>query len=355
MPFPFAEMLTGANELLQRIAGLRAVIVGDLMLDRYISGRVHRISPEAPVPIVEVDRTFERPGGAANVAANVCRLGASTTIIGRIGVDMEGERLRAVLAGAGLDSVRLVASAKLPTTVKTRIVAQGQQIVRVDREVTDWPDTDDAELILDRFFASLPADIIILSDYAKGVLSPEICREVIRHCTHAKIPVIVDPKGLDYARYAGATAITPNQLEAAQALGIGDFTNESLGLAQRFFLGELRVQAAVVTQGEHGMTLLQPDAAPLSFPAACHDVADVTGAGDTVASVFALTVAAGLSFAEATRLANGAAGLAVRRPGTVAISPEELGELLPTRPVPRLRRTLAGDGDVVAKERTRNP
>jgi len=313
------------------------------MLDRYVAGRVRRISPEAPVPIVEVDRTFERPGGAANVAANVCRLGACTTIIGRIGADVDGERLRAVLAGAGLENTRLVASAKLPTTVKTRIVAQGQQIVRVDRETTDWPSTDDVELILDRFVASLPADVVILSDYAKGILSPEICRAVIGHCVRGKVPVIVDPKGLDYGRYAGATAITPNQIEAAQALGLPEFTNASLGLAQHFFLDELGLQAAIVTQGERGMTLLQPNTAPLNFPATCRDVADVTGAGDTVASVFAVTVAAGLSFAEATRLANAAAGLAVTRQGAVAISSEELGDLFPARSVARVKRVASGD------------
>ncbi len=338
MPLLLGEMILATEELLRQIAGLRVIIVGDLMLDRYISGRVRRISPEAPVPIVEVDRTFERPGGAANVAANVRRLGAATTIIGRIGVDPDGERLRAVLEGIGLDCGRLVTSANLPTTVKTRVVAQGQQIVRVDREVTDWLDTAQVELILARFSASLPADVVILSDYAKGVLSRTICAEVIRRCREDGKPVIVDPKGPDYSRYTGATAITPNQLEAAQALGIPEFTTASLLDAQRFFFDQLGLEAAIITQGEHGMTLLQPGTAPLSFPASSRDVADVTGAGDTVASVFAVSVAAGLSFAEAARLANAAAGLAVRKAGAVAISPEELSEIFPSRPITRNRR-----------------
>jgi len=331
MAWPFPD-------LVRRFAGVRVVVLGDLMLDRYITGRVRRISPEAPVPVVEVERTFERPGGAANVAANVRALGAVTTVIGLIGTDPDGDRLRAVLAEAGLSSEGVIAPAHHSTTVKTRIVAHGQQIVRVDRESTDVLDDDTAGAVIHAFRRVDDPDVVILSDYAKGVLSTRVCSEVIRRCHERGIPVIVDPKGTDYRRYADATAITPNQLEAAQALGIQNADELSFERAREHFLDELGMDAALITRGELGMTLLIPSHSPIQLPATARDVADVTGAGDTAASVFAVAVAVGGSFQDAAFLANAAAGIVVGKSGTALVSPDELIEAVQPRAAGRGHR-----------------
>ncbi|MGH2460262.1 MAG: bifunctional heptose 7-phosphate kinase/heptose 1-phosphate adenyltransferase [Chloroflexota bacterium] len=298
-------------DLARRFAGRRIVVVGDLMLDRYITGRVRRISPEAPVPVVEVDRTYERPGGAANVAANARRLGAHTTLLGLIGADPDGQRLRDVLSEAGLSTELLIATEEQSTTVKTRIVAHGQQIVRVDRESFHLPSVETAAILIERFARVDRADVLVLSDYAKGVLSPTVCGELVARCRQRGIPVVVDPKGRNYRKYAGATAITPNQLEAAQALGVEDPSDLRADHLRRFFLNDLSLDAALITRGEQGMTLIVPGHPPFDFAATARDVADVTGAGDTVASVFALGVAGGSSCEVAAVGENGAAGVFV--------------------------------------------
>lgn len=331
-------MSTNYEELVRSFAGLRVTVVGDLMLDRYLAGRVQRISPEAPVPVVEVDRIVERPGGAGNVATNTQRLGASTTIIGTIGADADGQRLREILAASELSVGSLVETATQPTTVKTRIVAHGQQIVRVDREAARAVEGDLADQLL-AAFDSVPTDVVILSDYAKGVLSSTVCTQVIERARARGLPVVVDPKGRDYRRYRSATAVTPNQAEAALALGTDGSSELNLSQLREFFLGDLQLDAALITQSERGMTLLLPESAPISFPATAHEVADVTGAGDTAVSVFALCVATGADFSKATFVANAAAGLAVGKAGAVAISPDELLDVLqPRAAAPRLRR-----------------
>jgi rfaE bifunctional protein kinase chain/domain len=326
-------------ELVRRFAGLRVVVVGDLMLDRYITGRVHRISPEAPVPVVEVDRTFERPGGAANVAANARSLGAHTIVLGVIGADSDGNRLREVLDEASLSADRLVTTTHHPTTVKTRVVAHGQQIVRIDRETSQFVDDSTADAVLDAFARIDRPDVVILSDYAKGVLSHRVCSEVISRCRERGTPVVVDPKGKDYRRYARATAVTPNQHEAAQALGVDDDRTMHFDRVRQLFLEELAMDAALVTQGELGMTLLLPNGPPIRLPATAHDVADVTGAGDTAATVFAMTVATGASFEESAILANAAAGVVVGKAGTATISPDELLDALQPRGAARGHRS----------------
>lgn len=315
-------------DLARRFDGRRIVVVGDLMLDRYITGRVRRISPEAPVPVVEVDRTYERPGGAANVAANARRLGAHTTLVGLIGEDSDGQRLCDVLSEAGLSTELLIATEDQPTTVKTRVVAHGQQIVRVDRESFHLPSVDTAASLVDRFSRLDGADVVVLSDYAKGVLSPTVCGEIVTRCRQRGIPVVVDPKGRDYRKYARATAITPNQLEAAQALGVEDSGELRVDHLRRFFLNDLSLDAALITRGDQGMTLIVPGHAPFDFSATARDVADVTGAGDTVASVFALGIATGASFEEAAYVANAAAGVVVGKAGAAAITVEEILDAL---------------------------
>lgn len=342
------------SDLVQRFADVRVAVVGDLMLDRYITGTVRRISPEAPVPVVEIERTYERPGGAANVAANVRALGATTSIVGLVGADPDGERLRAVLAEADLAIDTVAVSPDRATTVKTRVVAHGQQIVRIDREATGCDHATD-EAIFEQFSRAGAVDVVILSDYAKGTLGLATCSRVIARCRERGLPVIVDPKGRDYRRYTGATAITPNRAEAAQALGVDTLGAWSLGPgcnrrsakpddpclvhARNVFFDDLGLEAALVTQGELGMLLLLPSEPPIAFPATARDVADVTGAGDTVAAVFALCVATGASFADAAFVANAAAGVVVGKAGAAAISADELIDVLQPRVLTRGRRT----------------
>jgi D-beta-D-heptose 7-phosphate kinase/D-beta-D-heptose 1-phosphate adenosyltransferase len=326
------------EDLIRRFEDLRVAVVGDLMLDRYVTGRVRRISPEAPVPIVEVQNTYDRPGGAGNVAANVRRLGADTCIVGVVGADEEGARLRQTLASAELGVKTIVEAPLVATTVKTRIVAHGQQICRVDREIAAPVDGATAEALLEAFDQCSTPDVVILSDYAKGVLSRWVCADVLRRTRSRGIPTIVDPKGKDYARYRGATAVTPNQFEAAEAIGAEGTSELDFGALRAFFLGDLQVEAALVTQAERGMTLLLPEQDSLVFPASARDVADVCGAGDTAVSTFALALAAGASFSDAAYLSNVAAGVVVGKAGAVAISADELLEALQQRPATRVRR-----------------
>lgn len=332
-------MASVVPELPRRFDGRRVVVVGDLMLDRYITGRVRRISPEAPVPVVEVDRTYERPGGAANVAANARRLGAHTTLLGLIGQDADGQRLREVLSESDLSTELLIATQDQPTTVKTRVVAHGQQIVRVDRESCHHPSRDTDDLLVERFSRIDRAEVVVLSDYAKGVLTSAVCADLVARCRERGIPVIVDPKGRDYRKYARATAITPNQIEATQALGVDDPSDLHIDRLQRFFLDDLSLEAALITRGERGMTLIVPGHGPIDFSATARDVADVTGAGDTVATVFALGVAAGASFEEAAYVANAAAGVVVGKAGAAAITVDELIAALPTSVIARGHRS----------------
>jgi D-beta-D-heptose 7-phosphate kinase/D-beta-D-heptose 1-phosphate adenosyltransferase len=334
-------MNTRFDTLIQRFPSVRVVVVGDLMLDRYVTGRVRRISPEAPVPVVEVERTFDRPGGAGNVAANAQALGARTTVVGVVGADPEGDCLRQVFAAADLTVGAVVVAEDRPTITKTRVVAHGQQIVRVDREQSQPVDDDLAGALRAAYERAGPADVVILSDYAKGVLTNPVCAYVIEHARARGVPVVVDPKGRDYRRYAGATAITPNQHEAAQALG-GDGLDGAdhldFGALERFFLRELALDAALITQSERGMTLLARETPPLWLPATARDVADVTGAGDTAVTVFALCLAAGTGFRDAAYLANCAAGLAVGKAGAATVGPDELLGALTPRPALRSRR-----------------
>jgi len=330
-------MSTNYEELIRRFAGQRVLVVGDVMLDRYLTGRVRRISPEAPVPIVEVERTFDRPGGAGNVGTNTQRLGAPTVIVGIVGDDPDGQRLRDVLAQGELSTNSLITLPNHLTTVKTRILAGGQQVVRVDRELNFSATGLVAEQLFDAF-ADVPADVVILSDYSKGVLSRAVCIELIRWASEREIPVIVDPKGREYDRYRGATAVTPNGAEAAQAIGLEPPAEAGLDVLHDFFLGTLGFSAALITQGERGMSLLLPNAPPISYPATARGVADVTGAGDTAVSVFALAVAAGACYTDAAFVANVASGIAVGKAGAVAVTPEELLEALTPRSAPRPRR-----------------
>ncbi|MFY8207830.1 MAG: D-glycero-beta-D-manno-heptose-7-phosphate kinase, partial [Caulobacter sp.] len=304
-------------------AGKTVLVLGDVMLDRFIYGAVDRISPEAPVPVIAVEKETAMLGGAGNVARNVAALGAKAVLIGLIGQDEAGAALRGMIdAEAGLEA-ELVADAARRTTEKVRYISGSHQMLRVDRE--DRGPGDGAALLA-AFGARLAsADVVVLSDYAKGVLTPEVIRGAIAAAKAAGKPVIVDPKSRDFARYDGATLIKPNRKEAAEATGIvenSDAASEDAGAAILAMAPGL--EAALITRGGAGMTLAVRGQAPIHLPATAIEVFDVSGAGDTVAATLALSVAAGASLAQAAKLANLAGGLVVAKLGTDVVTAAEL-------------------------------
>jgi D-beta-D-heptose 7-phosphate kinase/D-beta-D-heptose 1-phosphate adenosyltransferase len=302
--------------------GCRVVVVGDVMLDEYLRGDVSRISPEAPVPVLEVRARDWRLGGAANAAAGIQALGGTATVIGAVGDDEAAAILAGQLAELGIAS-EVVVDPDRPTTKKTRLVAHQQQIVRIDHERRDPIAGAIAEGVrraIDRALAG--AQACVLSDYAKGVVTGEIARHAIDAARAARIPVIIDPKRRDFTGYRGATVITPNlsELEAASH-GVVPFDVER---AATKLLAELAGGALLVTRSADGMTLYRPDRGPFHVAARAKEVFDVTGAGDTVVAVVALALAARLAIEQAVELASLAAAISVSKRGTSTVSPGEL-------------------------------
>jgi rfaE bifunctional protein kinase chain/domain len=296
----------------------RVLVVGDVMLDRYWFGDVGRISPEAPVPVVKVDRVEERPGGAANVARNAVALGAAVSLLSVVGRDEAGVTLRRLLKRDGVTAL-LQTDAGLPTTIKLRVIARQQQLVRVDFET---PPSHEALASKLREFQRLlrGTDAVILSDYGKGGLTHIV--NMIRMAREAGKPVLVDPKGDDYSRYRGATLITPNRSEFREVAGSwkseSDLTRRANALMRK-----LKARALLVTRSEEGMTLYQPGRR-LHVAAQAREVFDVSGAGDTVIATLGVMLARGASLEEAVRVANRAAGIVVGKFGTAVVQPEEL-------------------------------
>jgi rfaE bifunctional protein kinase chain/domain len=324
-----------AAGLLERFSGRRILIVGDVMLDRYLWGTVTRLSPEAPVPIVAKQRATSVPGGAANVAVNVAALGGRAILFGVVGVGPEAADLEEALKERGVSADGLVSSRHRRTTVKTRIIAHSQQLVRVDEEQTDPIDPALAGELFARIEDALPsADALILSDYAKGVLTPELLRKVIELARQSGLPVLVDPKSADYSRYRGASLLTPNRAEALLASGLPQDASSDVAEAGRRLMRSLDLEALLITEGSAGMTLFERPAASedpvtaIQLPACARAVYDVTGAGDTVVATLGLARSAGASLKMATFLANVAAGLAVEQVGTAAVTPAMLENVL---------------------------
>lgn len=300
------------------IQGVRVLVVGDVMLDRYWFGEVDRISPEAPVPVVRVARREDRLGGAANVARNIVSLGARATLIGAIGADEAGERIRALAADDGIHAA-LLTDAALPTTLKMRVLGRQQQLLRVDFEAI--PESACMDAITAEFERQLADhDIVVLSDYAKGVLDRVV--DLIAMARAAGVPVLVDPKGDDYTRYAGVSLVTPNRSEMQQA--VGNWKSEAqLDERAQALRRELALEALLVTRSEQGMTLFT-EAGRDHVDAQAHEVFDVSGAGDTVLATLAVSRAAGLSWSDAMRWANRAGGVVVGKLGTSTVTAAEL-------------------------------
>lgn len=314
-----------AAALVGRFAGLRLVVVGDVMLDHFVVGRVRRISPEAPVPVVEFAHDDHRPGGAANVAQNAQALGASVTLVGVVGRDAAAERLRDELARRGLDTGALIATAERGTTTKMRVVTtRNQQVARVDYEQTgDVPAVVETALADAAEAALAGAHALVVSDYMKGAVTAGLMARLVAACRTRGVPLLVDPKIPHLDRYAGATIITPNHVEAEAATARTIRTNEDARAAARDFRMRARCDSVLVTRGEHGMWLLDGETEG-GLEAAAREVADVTGAGDTVIATVALALAAGARAAEAVRLANEAAGIVVGRFGPATTTADEL-------------------------------
>ncbi|MEO5364354.1 MAG: bifunctional D-glycero-beta-D-manno-heptose-7-phosphate kinase/D-glycero-beta-D-manno-heptose 1-phosphate adenylyltransferase HldE [Magnetococcus sp. DMHC-8] len=315
-------------------AGRRVLVVGDLMLDRYLWGEVSRISPEAPVPVVRVMRETDNGGGAANVALNLASLGLHTILVGWTGADAEGHRLRELLQQAGIDTRGIQAEPGRPTITKTRIIGGHQQMLRLDREETRAVDSHTLTLCLARARRCLRQRIVphalVLSDYGKGMLTEEVCQSLIQAARLAGIPVLVDPKGMDYRKYRGATAITPNRRELTEAVAAqeqtmipGDDLNRLLTAGERL-RSTLAVELLAVTLSEQGIALLAAEQSPRRIPAMAREVYDVSGAGDTVIGTLTAGLAAGLAPMDALHLANLAAGVVVGKVGTTPVARVEL-------------------------------
>lgn len=302
----------------EAVSHSRVLVVGDVMLDRYWFGEVERISPEAPVPVVRVARREDRLGGAANVARNVAALGGHVTLVGVLGADEAGDSVRRLSTEAGIQA-DLIADPSLHTTLKMRVLGRQQQLLRVDFEQhPEQAALDSVDAALARHLAN--HDIIVLSDYAKGVLTR--VESLIALARAAGIPVLVDPKGDDYSRYRGATLVTPNRSEMQQAVGRWNSEAELTDRAQRL-RADLDLEALLVTRSEQGMTLFT-DAGRDHIDAQAHEVFDVSGAGDTVLATLAVSRAIGLPWADAMGWANRAGGIAVGKLGTSVVTAAEL-------------------------------
>lgn len=296
----------------------KVVVAGDVMLDQYLFGATSRISPEAPVPVVHVHETDDRPGGAANVAVNLAALGAGTRLIGVVGEDPAGGSLASIMAERGIDCSFTVVADR-PTITKTRVQSRGQQLIRLDQEnAAELRDDALTKTVRD---AVAGAGAVILSDYGKGALGD--VDAMIAACREAGVPSFVDPKGTDFGKYAGASLITPNQTEFEAVAGVCE-TDAELVERGRAMLEELRLDALLITRSEKGMLLLESGAEPYFLSTQAREVFDVTGAGDTVIATLAAAVAAGQDLASAAALANIAAGLVVRKIGVATVTPTEI-------------------------------
>ncbi|MDP3704082.1 MAG: D-glycero-beta-D-manno-heptose-7-phosphate kinase [Candidatus Omnitrophota bacterium] len=330
--------------LLSRFRRAKVLVIGDLILDEFVWGKVSRISPEAPVPVVWVERESVMPGGAANVANNIRSLGGKVSVVGLIGEDRWGDVLLGELTSRTIDTSGII-RVKRPTTVKTRVIAHHPQVVRVDREQPDpLPDAALGRLMNAVRSRIADADAIILEDYVKGVITRKLLESVIAEArTHRKL-ITVDPKEEHLSLYQGVTALTPNRAEAGQMVGRELKNDADVQRAGREIVQRLRCQAALITLGEEGMWLFEPGGRETRIPTVAQEVFDVAGAGDTVIGTFTLALASGADMARAARIANHAAGIVVGKLGVAVATPKELQAKLNRtglRPRRRARRFLS--------------
>jgi len=312
----------------ERLSRVRVLCVGDVMLDRFVSGQVKRISPESPVPVLSISGSQSFPGGAANVARNVASLGGQCTLVSIVGQDSVAQELRETLERIAGIRCEFRVSVDRPTSEKIRFVANGQHMLRTDAEVTAPIDGPTAHAVIASIEELAPAhDVVVLSDYAKGLLTDELVRAVVAIALKQGLPVVVDPKSIDLQRYSGATVITPNSKEALDATGI-DPTEDDLRAeeAGNAILDQAGVAAVLLTRAHRGMTLVGRGIPAVHIAASAREVFDVVGAGDTVIATLSLALGAHLELAEAARLANFAAGVVVAKRGTATVTQTELAD-----------------------------
>jgi rfaE bifunctional protein kinase chain/domain len=316
-----------AAELVARAGSRTVVVFGDVMLDEFVWGDVTRISPEAPVPVVDIRRESVHLGGAANVLANLRALGLRASVVGVVGAGRAGERVRAELRDAGADRAEenLLTDVSRPTTLKTRIIAHSQLVVRADRERRAPVDGPVEERIVETLRRLLKgADALVVSDYDKGAVTPGVLGEILPAAEAAGVPVLVDPKLRNFDAYRPATLVTPNHHEALRVTNTEDDTDAGVARAARLIRERLGCRSVLITRGERGMMLLEEGGEPTYVPTAAREVYDVTGAGDTVIATLAAGLAAGATLTEAAMLANPAAGVVVGKLGTATATAAEL-------------------------------
>jgi len=313
------------NEIIEGFHGRRIAVIGDVMLDRYYRGTVSRISPEAPVPVVDIDEESEYPGGASNVAFNLITLGASPFLLGVIGDDLAGEGLRSLLIDLGIGDQGLLVDPDRPTTLKTRVIAASQHIVRVDWETKRTINPRVLEKVVERLEENIGTiDALILQDYNKGVVVPELIARSVALARRHGVPIYVDPKSNNFFRYTGVTLFKPNRKEAEDALKreLRGLEEQREGIEE--LLARLGCEYVVLTLGSEGMMLAQRGQPPILAPTKAIQVADVSGAGDTVIAALAAACAAGATMQEAVIVANHAAGIVCEQVGTVPVGRDEL-------------------------------
>ncbi len=309
----------------EQFAKVKILVIGDVMLDRYWWGSVKRISPEAPVPVVCLKNETLVAGGAANVAANVKGLGAEVFLVGVLGVDSESGLLIKTLNGLNISTENLVKVPHRLTTLKTRIIVQHQQVARIDQEATDNLNEADEERVWQQVVGLLDLiQVVIISDYAKGLLSDKLLSRLITTIIKKEIPLLIDPKGKDYRKYRNATMLTPNRKEALEACNFDEHDSEMVVKAGTQLVADLNLEAILITEGEHGMTLFEKLKKPQHLNALARHVFDVTGAGDTVIATLGVALGAGANFQRASEIANSAAGLVVEEVGTTVIKINKL-------------------------------
>jgi len=315
---------TRASEILRTFRDRNVLVLGDVMLDEFVWGDVTRISPEAPVPVVDVRRESVHLGGAANVLANLVALGARGSVVGVVGKDASGERLRTGLRELETLDQGLIVDDTRPSTTKTRIIAHSQLVVRADRESRTPVSTKTEDQILSFLKDALKhADALVISDYDKGVVTPRILREILP-IAYEQLPVLVDPKLRNFNHYRPATLVTPNHFEALRMSDTEDTSDAGSLHAAKVILEKLGCDAVLITRGDRGMMLLESNDQPVFVETAAREVYDVTGAGDTVIAALAGALAAGATMLEAANLANHAAGIVVGKVGTATVSADEL-------------------------------
>lgn len=314
------------NEIVTAFKGKKVAVVGDLMLDRYFWGKVTRVSPEAPVPVVDLKEESFHLGGAANVSANLRSIGINVLQCGLIGKDEMGYKLRSLSEKLGIDCNGVYADDNRPTTVKTRVFGNNQQIVRLDTENTETVDNSGESHILNILHAEKNIAAVIFADYNKGAITDILIREIITECRNRKIPVFVDPKYKNFYEYSKVTLFKPNRKEAEAALKYSLDSEANIRKAGKELLRQLKAENVLLTLGAEGMMLFESNGNILHVPTKARNVADVSGAGDTVVAMFAACTIAGANIHESSTIANTAAGIVCKKPGVVSVTIKELEE-----------------------------